>query len=128
MLQKILSALDIAASVVDELGTIPTATSPQLEQSIDAYLSSIKVLFYPLVLQIHPDRVLNGLLCGCVVQEIHGTLAAHSHLVTNYRPCARSAYAAIKISEMADEKARIIRSRLREMIAEVEDDSTVVAA
>ena len=55
-----------------------------------------------------------------LVQEIHGTLAAHSHLVTNYRPCARSAYASIKRSELVSEKVRIIRSRLREMVAETD--------
>jgi hypothetical protein len=41
--QKLLSALDIAASVVDELSTIPTTKSPQLDASIDSYMASIKV-------------------------------------------------------------------------------------
>ena len=55
-----------------------------------------------------------------LIKEIHTTLAEHSHLVTNYRPFARSPYAAIKQSELADAKLQIVRKRIQEMVGEVE--------
>ena len=81
--------------MVDGLGTMPSSTDPQMEASIDSYMTLIK--------------------------EIHTTLAEHSHLVTNYRPFARSPYAAIKKSELADVKLQIVRRRIQEMVGEVEN-------
>jgi hypothetical protein len=61
-----------------------------------------------------------------LMQQVHGTMSAHTHKVSNYRPYCRSSYGAQTDASISGAKLELVRSLLREIKAVDGGDTTPV--